>query len=87
MRVKRALRDAPSHRAWTAPLRWLLRLPSRVSLGVSAWLEAFRFDQVNDNDPELADLWLTLLAADPDGTWHAWPGAVRRTQLDDHDQT
>ena len=38
----------------------------------------------DETDPELANLWLMLLASDPDGVWYSWPTtASGRPQLED----
>jgi hypothetical protein len=66
-----------------ASLRWILRLPSRVLRGISSKLAFFSFDSEEQTDPELAHLWLMLLASDPEGTWHSWPRTVRRPSVDD----
>jgi hypothetical protein len=73
MKVDRAPNDTPPRRAWTAPFRWLARA-SEVAL--------LRLDSAEETDPELADLWLMLMACDPEGTWHAWPNPGR-SQFDD----
>jgi hypothetical protein len=64
------------------PLRWIARLPARVSTGLR--LAFFRPEAEEETDPEMAELWLLLNATDPDGTWHTWPAALRKTR-DDYD--
>jgi hypothetical protein len=59
-------------------LRWVRSLTKRLSR-----LDLLRLKARDEADPEMADLWLTLLAGDPEGTWHVWPHGVRRPQLDD----
>jgi len=78
MKAERARTDAPSRPAWIAPLRWVARLKTRI-----LQVALFRFDADGVTDPELADLWLMMLASDPEGTWHAWPDPVRSAKLDD----
>jgi hypothetical protein len=74
MKVDRAPTDTPPRPAWTAPFRWLARV-SEVAL--------LRLDTAKETDPERADLWLMLMAGDPEGTWHIWSDAIRRNPSDD----
>jgi hypothetical protein len=46
-------------------------------------ISLLRLDAKTEEDPEIADLWLMLLAGDPEATWHAWPGPARRPQFED----
>jgi hypothetical protein len=85
MRVERAPNETPPRPAWLVPLRWIAGLPTRVSNALAKRRAFFRFDAEEETDPELADLWLLLSATDPDGIWHAWPGALRKSL--DHDNT
>jgi hypothetical protein len=87
MREERALQDAPPCPAWIASIRRIVRLPSRAARAVCERVALFRFEPEGEPDPQLADLWLMLLATDPEGTWHAWPGASRRHQIDDTTHT
>lgn len=74
MRVNRAPDNTPPRSAWTAPFRWLARV-SQVTL--------FRLDIPEETDPELADLWLMLMAGDPEGTWPAWSSPDGRFPFDE----
>jgi hypothetical protein len=82
MRVDRANTATPPRQAWAAPLRWVTSLTKRVPR-----LDPLRLEARDETDPEMADLWLMLLAGDPEGTWHVWPRGVRRPQLDDTRRT
>jgi hypothetical protein len=46
----------------------------------------FSFDIEEETDPELADLWLLLMACNPEGTWHARPNPARRPLDDTRDR-
>jgi len=74
MKLDRAPNETPPRPAWTAPFRWLARV-SEVAL--------LRLDTAAETDPERADLWLMLMAGDPEGTWHIWSDAIRRNPSDD----
>ena len=84
MKVERALNRTPPRPAWLLLLRRIAGLLARVSKALSARLAFFRFEPEEETDPEMADLWLLLNASDPDGTWHTWPGALRKTYDDDN---
>jgi hypothetical protein len=83
MSVDRALEDTPPGPARTAPPGWIGRLKARLWEALRNRSEAFQFGPEYESDPEQADLWLMLLASDPDGMWRPWPATSRRHQLDD----
>lgn len=64
-----------------AALPWIARLKTRLSRVNLPPLDAGD-DAIDESDAGSAELWLALLASDPEGTWHAWPGLARRTQHD-----
>jgi hypothetical protein len=48
-----------------------------------AGLSRLRLAPQLDGENREVDLWLLLLASDPDGVWLPWPAADRRPQIDD----
>lgn len=87
MRLDRALEDTPQRPTRAAIFRRIAGLGAGALEAVRSATGFFRFEPQEDTDPELAELWLILLASDPDGTWYPWLGAVRRPKRDDADPT
>jgi hypothetical protein len=83
MRLDRAKEETPRRLTRTAPLRWIAGLRKRAQEAASSRVAFLNPDLEEENDAELADLWLMLLASDPEGVWYSWPAASRRPQLED----
>jgi hypothetical protein len=83
MRNVRAFAETPHppHRA--SLVSRIVGLPGRVATAVLAGVSRLRLAPQLDGENRQDDLWLLLLASDPDGVWMPWPAADRRPQIDD----
>jgi hypothetical protein len=86
MREDRALEDTPQRPTGIALFRWITRPWARALDVVGSKVALFSFEPDDETDAELAELWMILLASDPEGTWYPWPGEVRRPHFDDSDR-
>jgi hypothetical protein len=84
MKEDRAAEDTPRSPARTALFRWITRPWARAVDAVGSKVTLFSFEPDDETDAE-AELWMILLASDPDGTWYPWPGEVRRPHFDQPD--
>jgi hypothetical protein len=84
MSVDRAVEETPERLTRTTPRRWFAGLRRRIQETASSRVALLNGTPGDETDPELANLWLMLLASDPDGVWYSWPTtASGRPQLED----
>jgi hypothetical protein len=84
MRVVRASADRPGKPRATSVVGRVAGLPGRAVAGFASRLA--RFHPASELGRERVldeDLWLLLLASDPDGIWYLWPADERKAPLDD----
>ena len=82
MKVVKAFEDTPKppHRATL--IGRIVGLPGSVIAAVVSGLARLHLAPDLDGDNGDDDLWLLLLASDPDGIWYPWPATGRRHQID-----
>jgi hypothetical protein len=82
MRRIRAFAHTPHPRRASLISR-VVGLPGSIVVAALAGLSRVRLAPQLDGESDENDLWLLLLATDPDGVWLPWPAADRRPQIDD----
>jgi hypothetical protein len=84
MRVVKASVDPAGQPRGTSIAGLVAGLPGRAISGFVSVLARFRPVPGLDRERVLDDdIWLSLLASDPDGIWYLWPADERKAPLDE----
>jgi hypothetical protein len=81
MKAIRAVTDAPKPR--DSLIGRLIALPGRLIDGASAAFAEWRAEPETARRRSDEDLWLLLVASDPDGIWYPWHANERRPERGD----